>query len=112
MADIDRDIERLYQLSLSEFTAARDDLAKRPDVDRAAIKRLQKPNIAAWVVNQLYWRERERYDALVRAAEKLRASQGAALKGKPADIAGAEALHQAALKAAIDRIRRLLSDAG
>ena len=112
MADIDRDIDRLYQLSLSEFTAARDELAKRPDVDRGVIKRLQKPNIAAWVVNQLYWRERETYGALIRAAEKLRASQAAALKGRPADVAGAEALHQSALKAATDRIRRLLSDAG
>src|SRR5262249_26955490 len=36
----------------------------------------------------------------------------AALKGKPADIAGAEALHQSAVKAATERIRRLLSDAG
>src|SRR5262245_42483518 len=112
MAEIDRDIDRLYQLPLSEFTAARDELAKRPDADRAAMKRLQKPNIAAWVVNQLYWRERETYDALIRAAEKMRASQAAALKGKPADIAGAEALHQSAVKAATERIRRLRSDAG
>src|SRR5262245_28757408 len=112
MAEIDRDIDRLYQLPLSEFTAARDEMAKRPDVDRAVIKRLQKPNIAAWVVNQLYWRERETYEALIRAAEKLRASQAAALKGRPADVAGAEALHNSALKTATDRIRRLLSDAG
>lgn len=112
MTQIDRDIERLYQLPLSEFTAARDELAKRPDVDRAAVKRLQKPNVAAWVVNQLYWREREAYEALIRAAGKLRASQAAALKGKPADVAGAEALHQSALKAATERIRHLLAEAG
>jgi hypothetical protein len=112
MAQIDREIDRLYQLPLSEFTAARDELAKRAEADRGAIKRLQKPHLAAWAINQLYWRERDAYDALVTAAQRLRAVQTDALKGRTSDVPRAETAHRATLKAATDRIRRLLRDAG
>src|SRR2546425_3538571 len=112
MAQIDREIDRLYQLPLREFTGARDELAKRAEANRGAIKRLQKPNAAAWAVNQLYWRERDAYDALVTAAQRLRAAQADALKGKQPDVPRAESAHRAALKTATDRIRHLLADSG
>ena len=38
---------------LDEFTAARNALAK--ETGDSAIKKLEKPNLAAWAVNQLYW---------------------------------------------------------
>ncbi len=107
-----RDLDRLYQLPLAEFTSARDDLAKHAGPDRAAIRALQKPNLPAWAVNQLYWRERRTYDALVAAAERLRAAQLAALEGRRADVPRAEAEHVGARKNALDRTRKILADAG
>jgi hypothetical protein len=109
----DSDIDRLYQLPLSEFTKTRDDLAKRAaGMPGAAIRKLQKPNLAAWAVNQLYWRDRGTYEALVSAAQKLRSAQMASLGGKTADVPKAEGAHSAARKSALNRIRAMLDDAG
>ena len=52
------EIDRLYALPLEEFTAERDELAKRlrKDGDRdaaAEVKALKKPSVAAWAVNQV-----------------------------------------------------------
>lgn len=112
MAKLDDEIDRLYQLPLSEFTKARDDLAQRFDKDRGSIKQLQKPSAAAWAVNQLYWRERGKYEALVAAASKVRAAQLASLKGKPADAAAAEKRHASTRRTALDRIREMLTRSG
>jgi hypothetical protein len=109
---LDNEIDQLYQLPLSEFTSARDELAKRLATDGPAIRRLQKPSVAAWAVNQLYWRERGKYEALVAAASKVRAAHLATLKGKPADLGGLESKQASARRAAFDLIRKILSDAG
>lgn len=106
------DVDRLYQLPLAEFTAARNELAKKSGPDAAAIKALEKPNIAAWAVNQVFWTKRKIYDALVAASEKVRAAHVKQLSGKSADVAAAEAAHHAAVKAAADEARRILADAG
>ena len=42
----DEKIDQLYQISLDEFTAARNALAK--ESGDGAIKKLEKPNLAAW----------------------------------------------------------------
>ncbi len=112
MAPLDREIDRLYQLPLSEFTRARDELAKRETSHRSAIRRLGKPNLPAWAVNQLYWQERGLYEALAAAANRLRKAQVASLAGKSSDVGRAETEHQVARKTAADRIRKLLADAG
>ena len=107
------DIDRLYQLPLSAFTAARNELLKRaPAGDKLQIEALEKPNVPAWAVNQLYWRERKTYDQLVRAAERVRAAHAMAIKGKSVDLAAVELPHAAAVKRAADRIREILSRAG
>ena len=54
-------IDQLYQLPLDEFTAARNALAKSSG--QASLKALEKPTLAAWAVNQLYWHQRATYDA-------------------------------------------------
>ena len=72
----------LYQLGPDEFTAARNTLAKTAGPDAAAIKRLTKPPIAAWAVNQVYWQHRDVYDALVTAAKELRQTHKTIL-GRP-----------------------------
>jgi hypothetical protein len=112
MTASDDEIDRLYQLPLPEFTAARDALAKRAGNEAADVKRLQKPNAAAWAVNQLYWRRRKTFDQLIRASERLRAAHAQRLSGKPTDVAPAEGVHRAALKAAVEEARGLLGEAG
>ena len=65
--DSDDRIAELYQGPLDEFTAARNALAK--ETGDSAIKKLEKPNLAAWAVNQLYW---QRAEALRRGDQDLR----------------------------------------
>jgi hypothetical protein len=50
-------IDELYQLPLDEFTAARNALAK--STGDASIKKLEKPSLSAWAVNQLFWHQRK-----------------------------------------------------
>lgn len=103
-------IDQLYQLSLDEFTAARNALAKeRGDV---AIKKLEKPTLAAWAVNQLYWRERKLYDEVIKTSTQVRTAYKQMLAGKDADVRAADAFHAEAMRRAKDAIRRMLEEAG
>src|SRR5687768_10577814 len=108
----DADIDRLYQLPLADFTAARNELAAHAGERKAEIKSLRKPNIGAWAVNQLYWRQRAVYTRLTGAAERLRSAHARVLSGQKADVAAAEAEHAKALKAATDAVQSILTDAG
>jgi hypothetical protein len=112
MAISDTDIDRLFQLPLDEFTAARNALAKQAGPDAAAIKRLHRPHAAAWAVNQLYWRRRRTFDRLVTASERLRTAHAQTLRGGRADIAAAERAHREALKTATNEIRDVLTESG
>jgi hypothetical protein len=111
-ASLDDRIDQLYQLPLDEFTAARNALAKEAGERSAEVKKLEKPNLAAWTVNQLYWRERKVYDDVIKAAERMRAVYKQMLAGKSADVRGAEDIHQEALKDAKQAARRLLEEGG
>lgn len=111
-ADLDAQIDQLYQLPLDEFTAARNALAKDAGDRAAEVKKLEKPNLAAWTVNQLYWRDRKAYDAVTKAAEKMRAAYKQMLAGKATDVRGAEEIHQDALQEAKQAARRLLEAGG
>jgi hypothetical protein len=111
-ADLDARIDQLYQLPLDEFTSARNALAKEAGDRAGEVKKLEKPNLAAWTVNQLYWRERDAYDAVIKAAEKMRAAYKQMLAGKSADVRGAEDVHQDALREAKQAARRILDEGG
>lgn len=106
------EIDRLFQLPLDEFTPARNALAKGAGPDAPAIKRLHRPHAAAWAVNQLFWRHRRAYDRLISASERLRAAHGGMLSGQRMDLSKAEQEHREALKAAMDDIRKLMTDGG
>ena len=67
MADLDSDIDRLYQGPLDAFIDARNALAKASKV--AAVKALVKPSLPAWAVNQLHWHQRALVDRLVAASQ-------------------------------------------
>ena len=105
------EIDGLYQVPLEQFTPERNALAKRAGKADPSIKALEKPNIAAWAVNQLYWRDRETYDALVTAAEALRGEHRKLLAGKSSDVRTTEKAHRDAIRTATERIKTLLEDA-
>lgn len=111
MKTTEDDIDRLYELPVDEFTAARNALAAKAGANGAAIKKLQKPNKPAWAVNQLYWKRRPVYDRLVRASATLRDAHARRLQGADVDIRKVETAHQEAVKAASEEIRALLRGA-
>lgn len=110
MSTRDQQIDELYQLPLDEFTAARNALAKESGA--AAVKKLEKPNLAAWAVNQLYWRERKLYDEVVKTSGQMRTAYKQMLAGKSADVRAAEVFHTEAMRKAKEAIRRILEEAG
>jgi hypothetical protein len=109
---IDAEIDRLYQLPPDEFTAARNALAKDAGADRAEIRGLTKPPLAAWAVNQIYWKERGVYDALIAASTELRKLHKAILAGRQADIREAGRAHDAAAEEALKAGLGILRDQG
>ena len=111
-ADLDDQIDQLYQLPLDEFTAARNALAKAAGDRAAEVKKLEKPNLAAWAVNQLYWRERDVYEAVIKAADKMRAAYKQMLAGRNSDVRAAEERHAEALSDAKQAARRILEAGG
>jgi hypothetical protein len=110
--NIESEIDRLYQLAPDEFTAARNALAKGAGPDAAAIKRLTKPPIAAWAVNQIYWQHRDVYDALVTAAKELRQTHKTILAGRTGDLRSAGKAHEAAVDLALKTALSLLAASG
>jgi hypothetical protein len=108
------EIDALYQLPLSAFTAARNDLATRlrkaGDRDAGArVAELQKPPASAWAVNALYWTEREAFDAFLAAASRLATAQRA---GGPDAFREAQGARRDALQALVKRSTALLERAG
>ncbi|MDX6520757.1 MAG: hypothetical protein QOF08_1362 [Gaiellales bacterium] len=74
------DVERLYGLSLDEFTPARDETSRRlrdegRREDAAAIKALRKPSNPAWVVNRLAREVPKIIEGLLDAGQRLRDTQ-------------------------------------
>ncbi len=110
MADLDSDIDRLYQGPLDAFIDARNALAKASKV--AAVKALVKPSLPAWAVNQLHWHQRALVDRLVAAAEAVRAEHQRALAGEKAAIAGAEQTHREVLREAVAAAKDVLTAGG
>src|SRR5438128_1632089 len=102
--DLDAQIDALYGLSLGEFTAERDALARRlrKEGDREgadAVKRLAKPSAAAWLVNQLARRHGgEMGELLDAAAERMHPGgvEGGRRAGEAArrDAEAAQAVHE------------------
>jgi hypothetical protein len=109
---IDEQIDQLYQLPLDAFTAARNALAKTAGPAAADVKSLAKPPIAAWAINQVYWRGRPAFHALMASAAALRAAHTAVTSGKRGDLRAASEAHEAALEAVLKAALAVLKDAG
>jgi hypothetical protein len=74
--------DELYGLAPGDFTPARDAKAKELKGSELSgqVKKLKKPSVAAWVVNQLVRHETEQVEQVLAMGEALRAAQ-AGLKG-------------------------------
>jgi hypothetical protein len=84
--NVDKQIDRLYSVPLGEFVERRNELARslRKDGDRRAadeVRRLRKPTLPAWTVNQLARREKMRLRGLLTAGERLRKAHEELLGG-------------------------------
>lgn len=97
------EVDRLYELPLEEFTAARNELAKR--LGDASIKQLKKPTVPAWAVNQLAHRREVDVRRLLRAGEQLEQAQKNAVEG------GDQQAFARARDAEREALRRLRSQA-
>jgi hypothetical protein len=99
-------VSALYQAPFGDFVAERKRLANERkaagDKDAAArIAKLARPPISAWAVNQLWWRERARFDALLKAAAQVKLGDREAARA-----------HREALAALREQAARILQDAG
>ena len=111
-ASIESQIDHLYALPPGEFIAARNALAKSAGRNAADVRRLAKPSLPAWAINQLYWKRRADYDALVKAAADLRKIHKAILAGQRGDIRDATKDHDAAIDRALKSTLALLREEG
>jgi hypothetical protein len=106
MSAYDDAVATLFQASLGDFVAERKRLAAalKAGGDVAASTRLAKlarPSVSAWAVNQLWWQEREAFDALLAAAARVKIGDREA--GKE---------HREALARLREHATRILQEAG
>ena len=112
-AGLEEKIDELYRLSPEEFTSARNALAKSLDArDAERVKSLAKPTLAAWAVNQLYWKDRPAYEGLVRSVEALRGAHEKIMGGGKADLAELIASRRSAIRSAESFVRETILGAG
>jgi hypothetical protein len=114
---VEREIDRLFQLPLADFTRARNALAAELKKEGASekaeqVKGLTKPSISAWVANQLYWHDRKAFDRLLAAGEQFRMAQAAQLAGNAADIRVPLAARREALIELAKHASTMLREAG
>ncbi len=77
--DVDARVDALYAGPLDEFVAARDALAREvagsgDKVGSARIKKLRRPTVAAWAVNQVARTRADDVEALTTLGDELRAA--------------------------------------
>ena len=83
--DVDAAIDGLYHVD--QLTANRNALAsqlrKAGQGDEAErVKALSKPSVTAWAVNQAWWRDQPRFQAMLDAGDALREAHIARLRGQ------------------------------
>jgi hypothetical protein len=117
LLDLNAEIDRLYQAPLAEFTAARNALATRIKAEQGKdaaqhVKTLEKPNATAWLVNQLVWRHRSDFTALLLAGDAVRLVQQQRLGGAGVDVAPAIRSRQAAMDVLLAHAADLIREMG
>jgi hypothetical protein len=118
LATLEREIDRLYALPLDEFTARRNELAKRlkqqGEEDAAEeVTALVKPSVPAWTINQLARRQKKEVQALLATGTKLKKAQERALAGGGADaLQAARADERQTVRDLTQRAAEILEEAG
>jgi hypothetical protein len=109
---VEEALDDLYGAPLEEFVAERKRLAKKLEGDEAkTLVKARKPNVAAWVLNQLARRERRDVDLLLDAGHRLRQAQAGVLRGaEKAAFEDARRKESDALKRLTKAAERLLRD--
>jgi hypothetical protein len=116
--ELESELDELYALPPGEFTARRNDLARRlKEAGRADaaddVRHLRKPTVPVWVVNQLARRNSGELDALIESGEQLRAAQKAALgSGESEQLRAATAAQRDALQTLTHRAHDVLAEEG
>ena len=117
--DLERELDELYGLPLEDWTKARNDLASRlrkahQSAQADAVRKLRKPSVIAWAVNQLARRDDGDVEALLKAGERLRAAQEEALRGRggAAEVTAAARAEREAVRGLVAAARALLEEAG
>jgi hypothetical protein len=116
--ELEAELDALYALPPAEFTAARNDLARRlkdaGQTDASAqVKSLRKPTVPLWAVNQLARHNQKGIDALLTAGERLRAAQQDALQsGDSSALRDATATERKVLRELTQQADELLRKAG
>lgn len=116
-AGFEGDLDRLYQVPLSEFTSARDELTQqlRAQGEREKaleIKKLRKPTAGVWVVNQLVRERPLDVQRLLKAGESLTKSQAKAAADTPQTFPEARRDEQHALEQLAEGAREIAERAG
>lgn len=117
-SELDRRIDELYELEPSKFVAARAALAKAllSEHERAAaakVRDLPKPTASAWVVNQLWFKRRKQFEALLEAGDEMRDAQRRLIAGESASaLRKAMQDEQRALSALLAEAHSLLKAGG
>ena len=114
----DEELDRLYGLPLTDFTRARDDLARElrragESEASAEVKALAKPSLSAWTVNQLAREEPLQVRALMTAGERLGKAQAELLEGGgPDELQAALQRQRQVVAALVESAKRVLEAAG
>jgi hypothetical protein len=118
-SSMDEEIDRLFDLPLEEFVAARNTLAKKltqagEKAKGEEVKKLPKPSVPAWALNQLSRKQPELLRAYFEASDRLFRAQVRAMSagGADPDFRPATEGQRAALGALVEAAGRALEDGG
>ncbi len=103
----DEEVDALYALPLAEFTAARNELAKRRKDPE--LRKLTKPTVPAWAVNQLARREQKLVEQLLEHGEAL---QKQSLRGSVEALRDSQRREREAVRELVRRAEAVLNEAG
>jgi hypothetical protein len=111
------EIDSLFKVPIAEFTAVRNDLAKRlkkanREDEAEKVKAISKPSISAWAANQLYWNHRNEFKRLLEAGKQLAEAQASQLKGTGADVRPRITARREAVSTLLQLADALLRDGG
>jgi len=117
MITIERELDLLFQAPFAEFVGTRNALATRlkkegRDAESARVRGLAKPTYTSWLVNQLYWGARRELEAYLKAADRVRAADKAALEGKRPGGGDAATERTQALEALLSRASARAAEEG